>query len=144
MEAINHEAEITVDATPAEVWDALTNPEKTRGYYYGTDILSDWQRGSRWTSVSGDELFLEGELIEVDAPRKIVQTFHVVEDKAAAADPPSRVTWELIPLDSTTTRVRMIHEGMGEATGNYVEGGWEQILAGLKRVVESAEVTATA
>ena len=138
MDRIGHEAEIVVQATPEQVWDALTNPEKTRGYYYGTDILSDWKPGSRWTSESGDELYLEGELLEVDAPRKIVQTFHVAIEEPAASDPPSRVTWEVTPLDSGT-RVRMIHEDMGQATRDYVEGGWEHILAGLKSVVESTE-----
>jgi uncharacterized protein YndB with AHSA1/START domain len=138
----NHEAEIVVQATPEEVWDALTNPAKTRGYYYGTDILSDWQPGSRWTSESGDELYLEGELIEVDPPRRIVQTFGVAIEEPAASDPPSRVTWEVIAVDTGTTRVRMIQEGMGHATREYVDGGWEHILSGLKRVVESRELAA--
>jgi uncharacterized protein YndB with AHSA1/START domain len=143
MAGINHEAEILVEGTPEQVWKALTNPEKTRGYYYGTDILSDWQPGSRWTSESGDELYLEGELIEVHPPRKIVQTFHVAIEEPAASDPPSRVTWEVTAIDSATTRVRMIHEGMGRATRDYVDGGWEHILNGLKRVVEERQPAAT-
>ena len=142
MGGINHEAEILVEATPDEVWDALTSPEKTRDYYYGTDILSDWQPGSRWTSESGDELYLEGELIEVDRPRRIVQTFHVAIEEPAASDPPSRVTWEVVPVDAATTRVRMIHEDMGQATRDYVDGGWEHILSGLKRVVEERQPAA--
>ena len=139
MEPSDHEAEIVVEATPERVWDALTNPEKTRAYYYGTDILSDWQPGSRWTSESGDELYLEGELTEVLPPRRIVQTFHVAIEEPAASDPPSRVTWEVIPIDPSTTRVRIAHEGMGQATREYVDGGWEHILAGLKLVVEERE-----
>ncbi len=137
MDGINHETEIVVQATPDDVWDALTNAEKTRSYYYGTDILSDWQPGSRWSSESGDELYLDGELIEVDPPRRIVQTFHVAIEEPAASDPPSTVTWEVTPVDESTTRVRMIHEGMAQATRDYVDGGWEHILAGLKQVVES-------
>ncbi len=45
MDTTRHEASIDVQATPEQVWDALTNPLKTRGYYYGTDILSDWKAG---------------------------------------------------------------------------------------------------
>jgi uncharacterized protein YndB with AHSA1/START domain len=85
MDGINHEAEVLVEATPEEVWNALTKPEKTRDYYYGTDILSDWKQGSRWTSESGDELYLEGELIEVDPVRRIVQTFHVAIEEPRRA-----------------------------------------------------------
>src|SRR5687767_8491615 len=142
MNDIRHETHIDVHATPEEIWQALTDPIKTQAYYYGTEILSDWQPGSRWTSESGDELYLEGELLEVDAPRRIVQTFHVAIEEPAASDPPSQVTWEVTPLDAATTRVRMIHEGMGEATRDYVDGGWEHIFGGLKRVVEERELDA--
>ncbi len=31
----------------------------------------------------------------------------------------------------------MIHEEMGQATRDYVEGGWEHILAGLKTLLET-------
>jgi uncharacterized protein YndB with AHSA1/START domain len=137
MDSTRHEASVDIAGMPQQVWDALTNPEKTRRYYYGTDILSDWQRGSRWTSESGDELYLEGELLEVDAPNRIVQTFHIASQEPAASEPPSRVTWQLTALDGGRTRLEMIHEDMGPSTRDYVEGGWEHILAGLKSVVES-------
>jgi uncharacterized protein YndB with AHSA1/START domain len=138
MNNIRHETQIEIDATPEEIWQALTDPIKTQAYYYGTEILSDWQPGSRWTSESGDELYLEGELIEVEPPRRIVQTFHVVIEEPAASDAPSFVTWEVAPLGDGRTRVRLIHEGMGQATRDYVEGGWEHILHGLKDVVEAS------
>ena len=137
MNDIRHETHIDIKATPEEVWQALTDPTKTQAYYYGTEILSDWLPGSRWTSESGDELYLEGELIEVDPPRRIVQTFHVAIEEPAASDVPSRVTWELAPLDDGETRVRVVHEGMGQATLDYTEGGWEHILGGLKELLET-------
>jgi uncharacterized protein YndB with AHSA1/START domain len=141
---IRHEAEVTVSATPDEVWRAITDPELTRGYYYGTDILSDWTVGAPWTSRTGDELYLEGEIIEIDPPRLLVQTFHVAPtDEDAASDAPSTVTWEVTPVGDGT-RVRVIHEEMGEATRSYTEGGWEHILAGLKTLVETGKPLAAA
>jgi uncharacterized protein YndB with AHSA1/START domain len=137
MNDIRHETHIDIQATPDEVWQALTDPRQTQAYYYGTEILSDWQPGSRWTSESGDELYLEGELIEVVPARRIVQTFHVAIEEPAASDAPSRVTWELEPLDAGSTRVTVIHEAMGQATRDYTDGGWEHILAGLKELLET-------
>jgi uncharacterized protein YndB with AHSA1/START domain len=137
MGSTRHEAEIMVEATPEQVWSALTDPQKTTSYYYGTEILSDWQPGSPWTSESGDELYLDGEILEAQAPRRLVQTFHVAIEEPAASDPPSRVTWEVDPLGDGLTRVRLIHEDMPEATRDYVEGGWEHILSGLKTLLES-------
>ncbi len=66
-----------------------------------------------------------------------MQTFHVAIEEPAASDAPSRVTWQVTPLGDGTTRVLMTHEDMGQATRDYVEGGWEHILAGLKSVVEA-------
>jgi uncharacterized protein YndB with AHSA1/START domain len=137
MSNIRHEAQIDVQAAPEQVWAALTDPKKTQAYYYGTEILSDWQAGSRWTSESGDELYLEGDLVEVDRPRRIVQTFHVAIEEPAASDRASRVTWDIEPLSSNATRVRVTHEDMGQATRDYVDGGWEHILAGLKELLEA-------
>lgn len=123
-------------ATPAQIWRALTDPKITVDYYYGTEIKSDWTPGARWTSTSEDELYLDGEIVEIDAPRKLVQTFHVSGEEPAASDPPSLVTWEITPIGDET-QVRVVHERLGAATAEYVEGGWEHILGGLKRVVES-------
>jgi hypothetical protein len=65
---IRHETEVTVSATPEEVWQAITDPAMTRGYYYGTDILSDWTVGATWTSRSGDVLAGLKALVETGKP----------------------------------------------------------------------------
>ena len=136
---IRHETEVTISATPEAVWRAITDPALTRDYYYGTDILSDWTVGAPWTSRAGDELYLEGVILEIDPPRRLVQTFHVAStEEDAVNDAPSTVTWEVTPIGEAT-RVRVIHEGMGAATRSYTEGGWEHILAGLKALVETGK-----
>jgi uncharacterized protein YndB with AHSA1/START domain len=129
--------EFTVDVTasPERVWQAITDPKLTRQYYYGTDIISDWTPGARWTSESDGHVFLEGEIVEIEPNRRIVQTFHVVDEEPASGDLPSRVSWELAPA-ADGTRLRITHEGQGDATLDYTEGGWEHILFGLKSVCE--------
>lgn len=131
----SREVTVEIAAPPDNVWQAITDPVLTRQYYYGTDILSDWKAGSRWTSEADGTLYLEGEILEIDPARRLVQTFHVVDEEPALSDPPSTVTWELTPT-SDGTRLRLIHEGQGQATLDYTDGGWEHILDGLKSVVE--------
>ena len=139
MESLRHESVIFIRATPTEIWRALTDPETTRSYYYGTEIKSDWTPGARWTSEAGDELYLDGEIIEVEAPHRLVQTFHVASDEEDAFnDPASTVTWEVTPMGDAS-RVRIVHEDMGRATRDYVEEGWELILSGLKTLLETGE-----
>ncbi len=135
MDAQRREIAVTISATPDQVWRAITEPEMTRRYYYGTDIISTWEPGAEWTSVSGDELYLRGRIVEVAPQRKLVQTFHVETDEAAASDPHSTVTWELTPAGNAT-QLRLVHEGLAPATFEYTDGGWERILGGLKALVE--------
>jgi uncharacterized protein YndB with AHSA1/START domain len=131
----SHEITVEIAAPPDKVWQAITDPALTRQYYYGTDIKSDWKVGSRWTSEEGDTLYLEGEILEIDPPHRLVQTFHVVDEEPANGDAPSTVTWELSPT-ADGTRLRIAHEGQGQATLDYTDGGWEHILDGLTSVVE--------
>ncbi|MDL2334929.1 MAG: SRPBCC domain-containing protein [Chloroflexota bacterium] len=130
--------EVTVDihATPERVWQAITDPTLTREYFYGTDILSDWKVGSRWTSESDGNVSLEGKILEIDPPRRLVQTFNVRDDDPAASDEESTVSWELT-READMTRVHLVHAGQGEATLAYTDGGWEYILDGMKDLLES-------
>src|ERR1700712_4205386 len=38
--------QVSLKASPAEVWDALTNPEKTKKYFFHCKVYSNWQPGS--------------------------------------------------------------------------------------------------
>ncbi len=132
-----HVHETYIRTTPQKLWDAITDPESTRQYWYGALNRSAWTPGSRWVSESADgELFLEGEIIEADPPRRLVHTFHVVHEPDAAQDPPSRVTWEIVQAGESC-RLTVTHEEMGEATEEYTSGGWTYILSGLKTLLET-------
>jgi len=85
-----------------------------------------------------------GTILEIDPPRRLVQTFHVAStEEDAVNDEFSTVTWEVTPAGNGS-RVRVIHDGMGEATRQYTDGGWEHILAGLKTLLETGKPLATA
>ena len=78
------------------------------------------------------------EILEIDPPQRLVQSFHVTGDDPAAAEPPSAVTWELAPIEAGT-RLHLTHDGQGDATLAYTESGWEYILGGLKALLESSD-----
>lgn len=131
--------ELYIRATPVEIWSAITDPEQTRRYWYGALNRSDWTPGARWTSESETgEIYLEGEILEVEAPHRLVHMFRVVHDPEVAADPPSRVTWEITPMGDAC-RLVLVHDGLAPATLDYVTGGWELILSGLKTWLETGE-----
>lgn len=131
--------EIYIATTPERLWAAITDPELTRQWWHGSLAKSDWQSGSRWTSESPDGLvYLDGEIIDVDPPRRLVQTFHVVHDDAAAGDAPSRLTWE-IEATGASCRLTLTHENLAEATAEYVTGGWEYLVSALKTLLETGQ-----
>lgn len=132
------EIEVFIEAAPEEVWRAITDPELTRQYYYGTDIISTWQPGAPWKSESGDELYLVGEIVDAQPGRRLEQTFRVAIEEPASNDAPSTVTWELTPVGAGT-RLRLTHSDLAPATYEYTEGGWEHILGGLKTLLETGQ-----
>jgi uncharacterized protein YndB with AHSA1/START domain len=136
--------QVEIATTPERLWNALTNPEETRKYYYGALSISDWKVGSRWTSESAEgEVYLEGEILEIDPPRRLVHSFHVVHDPAAAAEAPSRIEFEITPIGDRC-RLTVTHTGRGPATLAYTSGGWETIFGGLKELLETGQVVGAA
>jgi uncharacterized protein YndB with AHSA1/START domain len=131
--------EITIDASPDEVWAALTDPQQTRQFWHGALNYSTWQAGARWTSESETgELYLDGEIVEVDRPRRMVHTMRFLQDPAAAAEPPSLVEFSIDALDGGS-RLRLINTNLGPQSLENVTsaGGWELILSGLKTLLET-------
>ena len=144
MTAPENVYEVEIATTPERLWQAITNPDFTRQYWYGALSISDWQVGSRWTSESADgEVYLDGEILEIDPPRRLVHTFHVVHEPEAAAEAPSRIEWQITPVGARC-RLTVIHTGRGPATMDYTSGGWETILGGLKELLETGQVAAGA
>jgi len=132
--------EIEIATTPERLWQALTDPEQTRKYFHGALSRSDWTVGSRWTSESEEgEVYLDGEILEIDPPRRLVHTFRVVHEPTAAAEAPSKVEWQITQVGDKC-RLTMVHTGRGPATREYTSGGWETILGGLKELLETGEV----
>jgi uncharacterized protein YndB with AHSA1/START domain len=136
--------EVEIATTPERLWKAITDPEDTRQYWYGALSISEWQVGSRWVSQSPDgEIYLDGEILEIDPPRRLVHTFHVVHEPEASAEAPSRIEWQITPIGDRC-RLTVLHTGRGPATMEYTSGGWETIFAGLKELLETGQVVAAA
>lgn len=137
---LKHVYETYIRTTPEKLWDAITNPEMTRQYYYGFGVESDWKPGSTITYPKPDGgNVIEGEIIEVDPPRRLVHTF-AFPDEQHGNDKPSRVTWEIEQMGETC-KLTLIHDGFDSenATYNSVRTGWFPIFSGLKTLLETGE-----
>jgi uncharacterized protein YndB with AHSA1/START domain len=140
MGAPQHVFEVYIKATPERLWQAITDPAMTSIYYFGSLIESEFQVGSplRYKQPDGS-LDIEGEVLEIDPPRKLVHSFSTRWE--ANEDPPTTVTWEITPMGSESCRLAVTHSGFASENATYesVKGGWPMILSGLKTLVETGE-----
>lgn len=126
-----------IRTTPEKVWNAITNPEFTRQYWGGNANVSDWQPGSEWMHISGDNdnaVRVIGKVVESVAPKRLVLTW---ADPANEADV-SRVTFEIEPIGDEV-RLDVIHGDFRPGTDmvNRVSGGWPRVLSSLKSYLET-------
>jgi uncharacterized protein YndB with AHSA1/START domain len=135
--------ETYIKATPERVWEAITDPELRARYSFGVRTESDWAAGSPYkASVPGVIDIAEGENIEVEPPRLLVQSFRALWSDEVKAAGTSRVTWEIEPV-GTSCRLRVTHDQLGEDANSELYGGWPMILAGLKTLLETGELLDT-
>jgi uncharacterized protein YndB with AHSA1/START domain len=134
---------VFVRATPEQLWDAITKPEFTTKYFYGSRIESTYEVGTSYIGWSGDrsQKLVDGEVLEAEPPRKLVTTWRALYDPETAAEPFSRVTWEIEPTEGGVTRLTVVHDELEAApkTAENVAGGWSYVLSGLKTLLETGE-----
>jgi len=130
-----------IRATPEAIWRALTESEFTLQYYYQSTVHTDWAPGSAYVYRIAGEPQIEGTVLEADRPRRLVMTFHATWDAGVAADPPSRLTWEIEDAGPGVCRLTVVHDGFGHRDETYgqVVSGWPLILAGLKTLLETGQ-----
>ena len=134
---------VFIRATPDQVWDAITKPEFTARYFYGSVIDSTFEPGSPYLGWSSDrtQQYVDGEVLESDPPRLLRHTWRALYDEETAAEQPSRVTWEIEPQDGGVTKLTVVHDQLEASpkTALNVAGGWMYILSGLKTLLETGE-----
>ena len=136
--------EIYIKTTPERLWEAITDPELRQKYNFGVGVQSDWTPGSSYESVhpGAGISIAAGENLEVDAPRRLVQSFNALWSDDVKAEGTSRVTWEIEPVGDSC-RLTVIHDELREGANGEVYGGWPQILSGLKTLLETGETLTT-
>ena len=136
--------EIYIKTSPERLWKAITDPEMRRKYNFGVGVESAWTRGSRYvgTSPMAPAAILEGENVEVDPPRRLVQTFKALWSEDVKREGTSRVTWEIEPVGDSC-RLLVTHDQLREDANPELYGGWMMILSGLKTLLETGELLTT-
>src|SRR5690348_4670639 len=102
--------EIYIKTTPERLWEAITDGELRKRYSFGVGTESEWTEGSTYESgVPGVVEIASGENVEVDPPRRLVQTFTARWSEEVEREGTSRVTWEIEPVGSSC-RLAVTHD----------------------------------
>lgn len=140
--------EIYIKTTPERLWQAITDPELRAKYTFGVGVFSDWTPGSSYTArattatVAPDLPISEGENLEVDAPRRLVQSLRALWSDDVKREGTSRVTWEIQPVGDSC-RLTVVHDQLREGANGQLYHGWPMILSGLKTLLETGELLTT-
>ena len=147
MLAPDHVYSVYVKADADRVWRAITDGVETERYYYGTRVGSDWTPGSRIVYEYPDgSVAADGEVLEIDPPRRLAMSFHARWDPEIEAEGPVRMTWEIEPAGDGSSKVTVVTSGMtaGSRTEREFSGGIVFIVSGLKTYLETGEPLAAA
>ena len=147
---------VYIKASPQAVWDALTQPEWTLKYGYAPVVDYDLRVGGAFRAYPNEgmkqfpnipDVIIDGEILEVNAPRRLVQTWRMLMDPDLAAEGFTRLTVELQPARGGVTRLTVTHDlsgapklaalVSGERESQGAGGGWHEILSGLKTLLET-------
>jgi uncharacterized protein YndB with AHSA1/START domain len=132
--------EIFIKTTPERLWEAITDTDLRARYSFGVRTESDYSKGSEYKAgVPGVIDIAEGENLEVDPPRRLVQTFTALWSDEVKNEGVSRVTWEIEPVGDDSCRLTVVHDQLKPGASNELYGGWPQILSGLKTLLETGE-----
>jgi uncharacterized protein YndB with AHSA1/START domain len=132
--------EIYIKTTPERLWEAITDPDLREVYSFGVRTETDYAPGSTYESFhpSMETPFVSGENLEVDPPRRLVQSFNALWSDQVKSEGTTRVTWEIEPV-GTSCQLRVTHDQMNEDANSELFGGWPMILSGLKTLLETGE-----
>jgi uncharacterized protein YndB with AHSA1/START domain len=134
-----------IRTTPDKLWEALTDPQFTRQYWFGTTVESGWKKGSPWKLVGSDGALTDtGEILEIDPPRRMIIRWQNEWKPELKAEGPGRCTFELEPVGNAV-KLTITHEIDRPESKliTAVSGGWPRVLSNLKSLLETGEIAIT-
>lgn len=145
-------ASAEIDAPPDRVFRALVTQEVETWWgsadtYRTVDWSADLHVGGRWTVVvrtaDGRDLPASGEFLEIEAPRRIVQTRTYEWDHPTLGRRQTTAAWLLEPI-ADGTRLTICHggfAGLSHAATEHAEG-WGRVLAWLQAYADAGRLAA--
>jgi len=122
-----------------KVWDALTQPEFQKQYWFGGHQESDWKKGASWKMfMPAHGLTDSGEILESDPPNRVVIKWRNEFRPNLKEEGYSRCVMELSTEDELT-KLTITHT-IDKENSQFIQavsGGWPRILSSLQSYLET-------
>jgi uncharacterized protein YndB with AHSA1/START domain len=146
---------VYIKATPEKIWEAITTPEFSEKYGYRGRTEYDLRPGGSYKAfatedmkaMGGPDVMVDGEVLEIDPPHRLVQTYRFLWDPEIVAEGFTRVTWEIEKETGGLCKLTVTHDvsnapkhaAMVVGIGPLEQGGggWPWILSDLKSLLET-------
>jgi uncharacterized protein YndB with AHSA1/START domain len=128
---------IVVQATPEQVWEALTTSRFTTQYYFGLAAESEWQSGSAYAMRRGDTTAFDGTVVDSARPHRLLQTVRV-KFLPITNQEELTIRWDIEPLGDACS-VAITHQGSSVDAELFaqVTSTCPELLSGLKTLLET-------
>jgi uncharacterized protein YndB with AHSA1/START domain/DNA-binding transcriptional ArsR family regulator len=140
---------VYIKATPQAIWTAIVDPQWSQRYGYRAVVDYDLRPGGVFRALAGDHMpgadptdcVVEGEVVEVDPPHRLVQTWRPTWLDEGF----TRLTYEIREGENGVCSLTVVHDVHGAPqTGAQVSGevenaggGWPEVLSDLKSLLET-------
>lgn len=135
-------AEVTIDATPDEVWQALTAPDQVTKWMAGTELTTDWEVGGPITwkgEMDGKPYEDKGEVRAFEPTSQLVVTHY--SPLMGQPDEPENyhtLTYELTGTDDGTKLTLAQDGNESPEQAEQFAKNWQQMLDALKSAAEAS------
>jgi len=132
--------QVFIKSTPEQIWEAITTPDFTRRYFHGARITVTPE--SYRSLGPDDSVWGDAQVLEFDPPRRLAHGWDSLYSAELAAEPTSRVTWEIEPQEGGYCLLTVTHDELENSpkTAQSVSGtGWIMVLSGLKTLLETGQ-----
>src|SRR5581483_47906 len=150
-----------IRATPARVWQGLTDPALMKRYWRHQKagpktFRSDWKKGSTYEMTHEDVGLVvtgpEQVILESDPPHRLAYAWHTITPEWAAAvgmdeataaiwrsEPRSKIAFDIEDVGHGTTKLTVTHDGFepGSAVLQGISDGWPAVMSSLKTLLET-------
>jgi len=131
---------VTINAPVSKVWDALTNRELIKQYFFDTDCITDWKKGSPivYRGVWEDKPYEDkGNILDIEKEKFI--RYNYWSNFSGTEDTPANyanISYEL-STDNGATIFTVIQGGIkSEEALEHSGKNWGMVMDGLKKILE--------